>query len=241
MPWSVPPGTPTAGTSAVNRAMPRRRDGRGADRIPSDIRQRGYRPHPDRRVLQRFGPREQRLHRERQPRSRHGRRGGLPPLDRAVPRGCVPPRIGCDRSRRRLLRIRRGRRADHRATVPLDLEHERRTDSLRRWCLGVGVTFLDAQEATYIVAQSQGYTEVSSPVPRPARGNSFAYAYLDDCSRPGFAGTDELVQNHSWSSSFDREVLPSRPSDFDEDGVVADRPAQLLAAWGNSVPPNRRT
>ena len=36
----------------------------------------------------------------------------------------------------------------------------------------------------------------------------------------------------------DCEVLPSCPSDFDEDGVVGGPDlAQLLAAWGNSVPP----
>ena len=108
---------------------------------------------------------------------------------------------------------------------------------------GVGVTFLDAQDATYLVAQSQGYTGSQlTGSGDPLGGNSFAYAYLDDSvvHVRGFAGHGMNPVQESFLVEFlqDCEDPPACPPDLNEDGVVGGPDlAQLLAAWGNSVPP----
>ena len=108
---------------------------------------------------------------------------------------------------------------------------------------GVGLSFIDAQDATYLIAQSQGYAgDQLTGSGQPLGGNSFAYAYLDDSvvHVRGFAGHGMDPVQESFLVEFlqDCEAPPVCPPDLNQDGVVSGPDlAQLLAVWGNSVPP----
>ena len=108
---------------------------------------------------------------------------------------------------------------------------------------GVGLTFIDAQDATYLIAQSQGHTgNQLTGSGQPIGGNSFAYGYLDDSvvHVRGFAGHGSDPVQEAFLVDFlqDCEAPPVCPSDLNQDGVVGGVDlAQLLAVWGNTVDP----
>ena len=107
----------------------------------------------------------------------------------------------------------------------------------------VGATFLNAQLATFLIAQNQGYDGAQLTGPGESLGeNVFKYEYLEGrvVHLRGFAGHGMNGTQEDFIPSFleDCDVSPECDADLDGDGIVGGADlAQVLSEWGQSVVP----
>ena len=107
----------------------------------------------------------------------------------------------------------------------------------------VGLTFLDAREATFIVARLMGHDGDRIEGPGDSLGdNVFAYEYLNGqvVHLRGFAGHGMNQVQRAFIPSFFEDCVepPACPEDLDEDGTVDGTDLSLLLGhWGDLVEP----
>ena len=107
----------------------------------------------------------------------------------------------------------------------------------------MGATFLNAQLATFLIAQNQGYDGAQLTGPGESLGeNVFKYEYLEGrvVHLRGFAGHGMNGTQEDFIPSFleDCDVSPECDADLDGDGIVGGADlAQVLSEWGQSVVP----
>ena len=107
----------------------------------------------------------------------------------------------------------------------------------------VGVTFMNAQEATFVIAGLMGFGgDQIEGAGEPLGQNVFAYDYLDGrvVHLRGFSGHGMNPTQEAFIPDFFQGCVkePDCPEDLDQDGVVDGTDLTLiLGHWGDTISP----